>query len=68
MNQIINMIMRQVMRKFISKGIDKGFAHFSRKSDVDPNSSEGRQATTNAKKTAKTAKQTMRMVRRLGRF
>jgi hypothetical protein len=68
MNQIINMIMRQVMRKFITKGIDKGFDHFSRNSKIDPNSAEGKQADVNAKGAAKTAKQTMQMVRRLGRF
>lgn len=68
MNQIINMIIRQVMRRFINKGIDKGFDHFGKKQNVDPNSPEGRQLGTEAKNNAKTAKQGMRMIRRIGRF
>lgn len=68
MNQIINMIMRQVIRRFINTGIDKGFDLFSKKKNVDPNSPQGKQLGTDAKSNAKTAKQSMRMIRRIGRF
>ena len=68
MNQIINMIIRQVMRRFINKGIDKGFGHFSKKQNVDPNSSEGKRLGADARSNAKTVKQSMRMIRRIGRF
>jgi hypothetical protein len=64
MNRIINMITRQVMHIFINKGID----HFSKKQNLDPNSPEGRQLGANAKSNAKAAKQSMRMIRRIGRF
>ena len=62
------MIIRQVMRRFINKGIDKGFDHFGKKKNVDPNSPEGRQLGADAKNTAKTAKKSMQMIRRIGRF
>lgn len=68
MNQIINMIIRQVMRRFINTGIDKGFDLFSKKKNVDPNSPEGKQLGADAKGSAKTAKQSMSMIRRIGRF
>ncbi len=68
MNQIVNMIIRMVMRKGINLGINKGIDHVYRKKDVDPNSPEAKQAQKNAGAASKNAKQTMRMIRRIGRF
>ena len=68
MNQIINMIMRILIRKGVNAGISKGADMLSRKKDVDPNSAAGKQVRTDAQQTAKTAKQGMRMIRRIGRF
>ena len=39
-----------------------------RKKDVDPNAPEAKQAQKNAGAASKNAKQTMRMIRRIGRF
>lgn len=68
MNQIINMIMRILIRKGINAGISKGTDMLSRKKDVDPNSAEGKQVRSDAQQTAKTAKQGMRVIKRIGRF
>jgi len=68
MNQIINVIIRQVVRRVINMGINKGVDHFSRNKDIDPNSPEGKQAQKSAGETSKNAKQTIRMIRRIGRF
>jgi len=68
MNQIVNMIIRMVVRKGINIGMTKGIDHIYRKKDVDPNSPEAKQTQKNAGAASKNAKQTMRMIRRIGRF
>jgi len=68
MNQIVNMIIRMVMRKGINMGITKGIDHIYRKKDANPNAPEAKQAQKNAGAASKNAKQTMRMIRRIGRF
>ncbi len=64
MNRIITMFMRQ----FMNIGINKGIDHIYRNKNADPNSPEAKQAQKNAGAASKNAKQTIRMVRRLGRF
>jgi len=68
MNQIINMIFRLIMRKGINMGINKGVDLFTRNKNIDPNSPEAKQAQKSAGETSKNARQTIRMIRRLGRF
>ncbi len=68
MNQIINMIMRILIRKGVNAGISKGADMLSRKKNVDPNSAEGKQVRADAQQSAKTAKQGMRVIKRMGRF
>jgi hypothetical protein len=68
MNQIINMIIRQLTRRLINTGIEKGVGLFNRKKDVEPNSAESKQVRVDTQQTVKTAKQSMRMIRRIGRF
>jgi len=65
MNQIINIFIRILMRKGINAGIKKGVDLFSRKKTVDPSPPETRQAGAEPKKNTK---QTMRTIRRTGRF
>jgi|GEM_PF-1535946 len=68
MNGIINMIVRMVVRKGINAGISKGADLLARDKNVDPNSPEAKANQQQGKKTAKTAKQSMKLMRRIGRF
>ena len=77
MNAIINMIIRQVMRRLVNKGIDAGFNQASRMGnckkrqdgEVDPRPMpESKADKRRARQSAQRAKQSMKVLRRIGRF
>ena len=68
MNGIINMIIKILIRKGVNIGIDKGIGYFSKDKTIDENSPEAKANQQQANKTAKNAKQSMKVIRRIGRF
>lgn len=69
-NQLINMAVRIVMRKLLHKGIDAGVDMASRRGhgadpEARPDDPQGR---AQANETKKRLRQSMRVVRRMGRF
>lgn len=70
MNRMINMIINQVMRRLVNVGMTKGMDYFTRDKNkgLDENSPAAKQNRKNAKNVSKSAKQTLKMARRIGRF
>jgi len=80
MNQIINMIMRTVMRKLLNKGIDAGFNKAASmrgnkgqqpQGEIDDHGNPIKRGNQNRQpggRSAKQAKQAMKMARRAGRM
>ena len=78
MNRIINMVIRQIMRRLFNKGIDAGFNRAGRmgnrkkQQDVEiddygnPVQRSGGQR--NGRQSARRAKQSMKVMRKIGRF
>jgi hypothetical protein len=56
------------MRKGMNLGINKGLDYMYRDKNVDDNSPEAKQTSAEAKKASKNVRQTMRTIRRIGRF
>lgn len=66
MNRLIRMVINMVMRTGIDKGVD---LYAKRRTDApDATSEDAKRAAQQASETKKRARQSMRMLRRLGRF
>lgn len=65
MNQIINMIVRMVVRRAVTMGIDKGVDVMAKRKGYAEASNEQK---AQAAETKKRTKQSLRMMRRFGRF
>jgi hypothetical protein len=67
---MINMVINQVMRRVINVGMTKGMDYLTRNKnkDLDENSPEAKQNRKNANDVSKSAKQTLKMARKIGRF
>ncbi|MEQ9258036.1 MAG: hypothetical protein RIG84_02950 [Roseovarius sp.] len=71
-NQMVNMIVRMVMRRAVKTGIDKGINAYADQRDAqtgagDTKGGQKRKAPDSAE-TRKRMKQSMRMMRKMGRF
>lgn len=68
MDRIITMIINQVVRRFVTIGINKGFNHFATKGKTSAHLSESDHVQSETgHETAKRARQTAKLTRRLGR-
>lgn len=68
-NQIMNLVFRMFFRKVVSRGMDAGINRLAGKGkssqDMSP---EEHQLAANGKKTARGARQAMKLTRRIGRM